>query len=295
MEQINVLEQQLREVFEMKDLRAAKKILGVEIIRDKKQGILYLTQQKCIRKVLEKFGMGSSKPVQTPLPAHFRLSSQQCPKTEEEMTEINMVPYSSVVGCLMYAMVLTRPDISYAVSVVSKYMANPGQEHWKVVIWVLRYLKGTSDYDADFAGDLDKKRSSTGYIFTLNGCTVNWKATLKNVVALSIIEAEYTAAAEAVKESIWLRGMVTELGFKQEQVLVHCDNHSAICLSKNQVHHERTKHIDIKLHFLRLEVSKGVVKLEKIHTDDNLVDFLTKAVPGAKFELCLNSAGICKI
>lgn len=118
---------------------------------------------------------------------------------------------------------------------------------------------------------------------------------MKNVVALSIIEAEYTAAAEAVKESIWLRGMVTELGFKQEQVLVHCDNHSAICLSKNQVHHERTKHIDIKLHFLRLEVSKGVVKLEKIHTDDNLADFLTKAVPGAKFEFCLKSAGNCKI
>lgn len=291
----------------MKDLRAAKKILGAEIIRDRKQGILYLTQQKCIMKVLEKFGMGSSKPVQTPLPAHFRLSSQQCPKTEEEMTEINMVPYSSVVGCLMYAMVLTRPDISYAVSVVSKYMANPRQEHWKAVIWVLRYLKGTSDYglvygirkqeevrvegfvDANFDGDLDKRRSLTGYLFTLNGYTINWKATLQNVVALSTIEAEYTAAAEAVKESIWLRGMVTELRFKQEQVLVHCDNHSAICLSKNQVHHERTKHIDIKLHFLRLEVSKGVVKLEKIHTDDNLADFLTKAVPGAKFEFCLNS------
>ncbi|KAH9743491.1 Integrase catalytic domain-containing protein [Citrus sinensis] len=204
-------------------------------------------------------------------------------------------------------------DISYVVSVVSRYMANPGQEHWKVVIWVLRYLKGTSDYgmvyrikkqeevgvegfvDADFTGDLDKRRSLTGYLFTLNGCTVNWKATLQNVVALSTTKAEYTVAAEAVKESIWLRGMVTELGFRQEQVLVHCDNHSAICLSKNQVHHERTKHIDIKLHFLILEVLKGVVKLEKIHTDDNLADFLTKAVPGAKFEFCLKSAGNCKI
>ena len=112
---------------------------------------------------------------------------------------------------------------------------------------------------------------------------------------MSTTEAEYTTAAEAFKEAIWLRGMVTDLGFEQRQVVVHCDSQSAICLSKNQVHHEKTKHIDIKLHFVRLEVSKGVVKLLKIHTDDNLADMLTKAVPAAKLELCMNSAGICRL
>lgn len=112
---------------------------------------------------------------------------------------------------------------------------------------------------------------------------------------MSTTEVEYTAAAEAIKKAIWLRGMVTDLGFEQKQVTVHCDSQSAICLSKNQIHHEKPEHIDIKLHFVRLEVSKGVVKLVKIHTNDNLADMLTKSLPSAKFEFCVNSARICRI
>ena len=226
---------------------------------------------------------------------------------------MSTTPYSSVVGCLMYAMVLTRSDISHAVNVVSRYMANPEKEHWRAVRWIFRYLSGTADYDliygtkrgtevnvegyvdADYAGDLDKRRSLTSYLFTLSNCTINWKASLQSIVALSTAEAEYTAVAEAFKEAIWLRGMVTKLGYEQKHVAIHCDSQSAICLSKNQVHHEKTKNIDSKLHFVRLEVSKGVVKLLKIHTDDNLVDMLTKAVPAAKLEFCMNSAGICRL
>ena len=142
----------------------------------------------------------------------------------------------------MYAMVLTKPDISYVVSLVSRFMTNPSYEHWRAVQWIIRYLKGTLevglvyggedksghtliDYvDADFAGDLDKRRSQTGYLFTLEGCTVSWKVTLQNVVALSTTEAEYTAAAEALKEAIWLKGMTTELGAKQESVTVYSDS-----------------------------------------------------------------------
>ncbi|KAH9650990.1 hypothetical protein KPL70_026576 [Citrus sinensis] len=313
MDHIDVLKKQLKNAFEIKDLGAAKKILGVELLRDSKKGILKLSQHCYIKKVLERFEMVNSKPVQTPLSAHFRLSCNQCPRTEDEKAEMSTTPYSSAVGCLMYAMVLTRPDISHAVSVVSRYMGNPGKEHWRAVKWILRYLSGTADYsliyglkggtevdvegyvDADYAGDLDKRRSLTGYLFTLSGCTINWKASLQSVAALSTTESEYTATAEAFKKAIWLKGMVTELGFEQRQVAVHCDSQSAICLSKNQVHHEKTKHIDIKLHFVRLEVSKGVVKLLKIHTDDNLADMLTKAVPAAKLEFCMNSAGIYRL
>ncbi|KAH9668177.1 hypothetical protein KPL70_021322 [Citrus sinensis] len=291
MDQIDKLKKQLKNAFEMKDLGAAKKILGVELLRDSKKGILKLSQHCYIKKILERFEMVDSKPVQTPLSAHFRLSCNQCPRTEDEKAEMSTTPYSSAVGCLMYAMVLTRPDISHAVSVVSRYMANPGKEHWRAVKWILRYLSGIADYgliysakggtevdvegyvDADYAGDLDKR----------------------SVVALSTTEAEYTAAAEAFKEAIWLRGIVTELGFEQRQVAFHCDSQSAICLSKNQVHHEKTKHIDVKLHFVRLEVSKGMVKLLKVHTDDNLVDMLTKAILAAKLEFCMNSAGICRL
>ncbi|KAH9686815.1 hypothetical protein KPL70_014523 [Citrus sinensis] len=135
-----------------------------------------------------RFGMHDSKFVQTPLANHFKLSTAQCPQTDAEQGKMARIPYSSAIGSLMYAMVLTRPDISHAVSI----------EGHKLVGYV----------DSDFAGDLDKRRSQTGFIFTLGGYTVNWKATLQNVVALSTIEAEYIEAAEAFKEAIWLKGMV---------------------------------------------------------------------------------------
>ena len=283
------------------------------MIRNRTTRTLFLSQEKYVNKVLEKFGMLNCKPVSTPMAAHFRLSSQQCPSTESEQTEMLKTPYASSVGCLMYAMVLTRPDLSYAVSLVSRFMSNPGKEHWRAVKWILRYLRGTTSYgllyggeranynlvegsvDSDYAGDLDNRRSLTGFLFTLNNCTISWKASLQSVVALSTTEAEYTAAAEAFKEAIWLRGMINELGYEQSSIAILCDSQSAISLSKNQVHHEKTKHIDIKLHFIRLEVSKGTVKLVKVHTSNNVADMLTKPIPKAKFELCLNLAGICRI
>ena len=175
----------------------------------------------------------------------------------------------------------------------------------------MRYLKGTIEFgllygglkqeghklvgyvDSDFSGDLDKRRSRTRFLFTLGGCTVNWKSTLHNVIALSTTEVKYTVAAKAFKEAIWLKGMVSELGANQETVEVYCDNQSEIHLSKNQTHHERTNHIDVKLHFVRLEVSRGTVKMLKVHTDQNPADMLTKVVPSANFNLCLSLAGFC--
>lgn len=126
-----------------------------------------------------------------------------------------------------------------------------------------------------------------------NGCLIDWKASLQHVVALSTTEAEYTAAAEAVKEALWLKGLMAELGSAQKTVEVFCDSSSAIYLSKNPAHHERTKHIDIKLHFIINKVSKGVVKMVKIHTDSNPADMLTKVVSTAKLKFCLNMAGLC--
>ncbi|KAH9716107.1 Integrase catalytic domain-containing protein [Citrus sinensis] len=178
-------------------------------------------------------GFEDQSKVQTPLPAHFRLSEQQCPIADADKSEMMKIPYASAVGCLMYAMVLTRPDIAHAVSVVSRYMSNLGKEHWKAIRWILRYLRGTSRHglihggqrrddslivgyvDADYTRDLDRRRSLIGYLFTFNNCTINWKSQLYSVVALSTTKAEYTAAAEAIKEAIWLKGMLKELGVNQ--------------------------------------------------------------------------------
>ena len=209
------LKAQLSKEFEMKDLGAAKKILGVEIIRDRKSGMLYLSQRGYIEKVLRRFNMHDAKPVSTPLAAHFRLSSALCPVSDDDIEYMSRIPYSSAVGSLMYAMVCSRPDLSHALSVVSRFMANPGKEHWKAVQWIFRYLRGTSSaclqfetsrdglvgyVNSDFAGDLDKRRSLTGYVFTISGCAVSWKASLQATVTCPLLKLNIWLFLKLVKK-----------------------------------------------------------------------------------------------
>ena len=305
--EIAKLKAQLSSEFEMKDLGEAKRIFGMEIHRDREKGRVHLTQQAYLQKVLQRFGVKEdTKAVCTPLAPHFKLSEKMCPKTDEEKKYMEQVPYASVVGSLMYAMVCTRPDLSQAVSMVSRYMHNPGKGHWQAAKWILRYVHGTVDMglvfqrdektvqpcigyvDSDYAGDLDKRRSMTGYVFTLAGGPVSWRSTLQATVALSTTEAEYMAVTEAFKEAIWLQGLLDDLGIVQEQIPVHCDSLSAIYLAKNQVHHARTKHIDVRYHFVREIIDEGDILLVKIDTKENPADMLTKVVPGIKFRHCLD-------
>ncbi|KAG8499626.1 hypothetical protein CXB51_006086 [Gossypium anomalum] len=301
--EIRKVKAQLSEEFEMKDLGPAKKILGMEILRDRKASKLYLSQKGYIEKLLCRFNMRSAKPVSTPLAAHFRLSSALSPQSDDEIEYMSHVPYSSAVGSLMYAMVYSLPDLSYAVSAVSRYMANPGKEHWKAVQWILRYLRGTTDVclqfgrtedgvigyvDADFAGDLDRRRSLTGYVFTIGGCAISWKATLQTTVALSTTEAEYMAITEACKEAIWLKGLFSELNEDLQISTVFYDSQSAIFLTKDQMFHERTKHIDVRYHFVRDIIARGDIVVSKISTHENPADMMTKSLPITKFKHCLD-------
>jgi hypothetical protein len=296
----------------MKDLGAAKKILGMEIYRDIEARKLWLSQKNYIRKVLEKFSMLDAKLVCTPLANHFRLFGSQCPKNEEEIENMSKVPYASTVGCLMYAMVCTRPDLAHAMTTISKYMANPGREHWNAVKWIFRYLKGTAEHgilfsrqpgtnsvvgyvDANYAGEVDDRRSITGYVFTLSGGSICWKSTLQSIVAMSTTEAEYMVVAEAAKEVLWLKGLVKELGLNQGGVKMHCDSQSVIYLAKNQVYHARTKHINVRFHKIRELIVTGDIVLEKVHTSENAVDMLTKPVTTAKFKHCLDLVNVSSL
>ena len=168
--------------------------------------------------------MQDSKPVNVLIPVGTKMSVEQCPKTQEEEEDMSRVPYASVVDSLMYAMVCTRPNIAHAVGVLSRFMSNPGKEHWTVVKRVFKYLRGTSDYglcyqgrpglesvleirgfvDADWVGDLDQRRSTSGYVFSLFGGAVSWMSKRQSVVVLSTTEAEYIASTHARKESVWL-------------------------------------------------------------------------------------------
>eukprot|EP00253_Pinus_taeda_P003687 PITA_03687 len=222
----------------------------MRITRDKKNRKLTLSQSEYIEKVLKRFDMQNEKPVSIPLACHFKLIKEECPKTQEEMAHMSKVPYASAVGCLMYAMVYTRPDIAHAVGVVSRYMNNLGKEHWMAVKWILR----------------DNRRSTTGYVFTIGGTTVIWVSKLQSIVALSTIEAEYVVAIEASKEMLWLQRFLDELGKKQELGMLYNDNQSAIHLAKNSAFHSKTKHIHLKYYFIQSLLQDGQLKLEKIHT-----------------------------
>ena len=148
------LKAQLSKEFEMKNMGEAKKILDMEIARDRQRGTLFLTHKQYFKKVLQRFGMSEkTKLVSTPLAPHFKLSASQCPKTEEVQEYMSKVPYSNAVGSLMYAKVCTRPDISQAVGTVSRYMHNPGKEHWQAVKWILRYIQKTLDVGLIFKKD----------------------------------------------------------------------------------------------------------------------------------------------
>ncbi|KAJ4701136.1 Retrovirus-related Pol polyprotein from transposon TNT 1-94 [Melia azedarach] len=273
----------------------------VEIYRDRSKKKLFLSQKGYIQKILSRFGMSTAKPIDTPSAANAHLSVAFAPKSVEEKEYMSRVPYTSAVGSLMYAMVCTRPDLAQSVSVVSRFMGEPGKEHWQAVKRIFRYLKGTFDVgliyrgdtqclvtgfsDSDYAGDVDSRRSMTGYVFTLGSSVVSWKATLQPTVTLSTTEAEYMALTEAAKEGIWLKGLVSDLGLYHDQAIVYCDSLSAICLAKDQVHHERTKHIDVRYHFLR---SEKRIKVNKVGTADNPADMFTKPVPHSKFQHCLD-------
>ena len=308
MREIKKLKEQLSSAFEMKDLGAAKRILGMEITRDRSNRKLFLSQKSFAEKVIRRFGMEKAKVVSTPLAVHFKLSASLSPKSDDERKYMEKVPYSSAVGSLMYLMVCTRPDIAQAVSVVSRYLSCPGKGHWEAVKWIFRYLKGTINarlefgkgngpltgyVDSDFGGDLDKRRSLTGYIFTLGDCAISWKSQLQPTVALSSTEAEYMAITEAIKEAIWLKAFVGEMSSFNGPIVVFCDNQSAVHLTKDRMHHERTKHIDIRYHFVRDVISEGKVLVKKIGTESNPADMLTKPLPIAKFKFCTSSVSVC--
>ena len=311
-QQISRLKGILKGEFEMKDLGAARRILGIDIVRNRMKNSLVLSQESYLKKIIQKFKMGDSKEVNVPLAGHFVFSTDQSPKTDEERKKMENVPYAEAIGSVMYTMISTRPDIAYAVSVLSRYMSEPGEEHWKGIKWLLRYLKGTSNLglgfnklgstielegyvDADYASNRDTRKSITSYCFLLNGCCISWKVQLQHVVALSTTEAEFMATTEAFKEAVWIKGILSEIQMLSRRVTVFSDSQSAIHLSKNPVYHERSKHIDIRLFWIRNKIEEGEVNLEKIPSEDNPADAGTKVLTVSKFQHCLDSLNMRKV
>jgi hypothetical protein len=310
---IESTKQWLSATFDMKDMGEASYILGVKISRNRSKRFLGLSQETYIQKVLERFNMSTCKPVTTPVERNTSLSVRMCPKTTAEKEKMARVPYSNAVGSLMYAMMCTRPDICFAVSLVSRFQSDPGEQHWQAVKRILRYLKGTTDYmlcfqgkdlnligycDADWGGDVDQRKSTSGYAFLLCNGAVTWSSKKQSCIALSTMEAEYIASSAAVQEAVWLKRFLGHLGIKsflEKPITIHCDSMAAIAYSKDPKDHPKSKHIEMRYHYVRDMIAKKEVILEYIPTTRMLADPLTKAISRDLFQAHVKMLGVRRI
>ncbi|KAK8634151.1 hypothetical protein V6N13_014980 [Hibiscus sabdariffa] len=275
----------LSSCFSMKDLGEAAYILGVKIYRDRSRRILGLSQSTYIDKVLKRFNMEASKKGFLPMTHGISLSKEMCPSTSQERERMSQIPYASAIGSIMYAMICTRPDLSYALSMTSRYQANPGEGHWVAVKNILKYLRRTKDVFLVYGGE--EQLSIKG--------AVSWKSSKQDTVADSTTEAEYIAASEAAKEAVWIKKFITELGVVpsiSDALKLYCDNNGAIAQAKEPRSHQRSKHILRRFLLIREIVDRGDVEICKVHTDDNIADPLTKPLSQQKHDRHTESLGI---
>ena len=296
--------------FEMKDMGEAAYILGVKISRNRSKNLLSLSHESYIKKILERFQMHACKPIDTPITKTEALSHRLCPETPLEKEQMKKVPYANAVGSLMYAMLCTRPDTCFVVGMVSRYQSNPRLAHWKAVKRIFRYLKGTVDYslcyqgndlqlrgytDADWGGDLDERKSTSGFIFLLNNGAISWSSKKQSCIALSTMEAEFVAFSSAVQKAVWFKRFLDHLGISNEAsgpVLVNCDSEAAIAYTKDPKFHCKTKHIDTKYNFVKDIVAREEVNMKYISTQEMVADPLTKPVPRDVFVRHVKTQGL---
>eukprot|EP00253_Pinus_taeda_P011698 PITA_11698 len=275
------------------------KIAGQE---QKTENHIFLSQSKYAKNLVDRFRMQDCKPATTPMEPGLKLSAQSSsPPVDETL-------FRQLVGSLIY-LTATRPDISFAVSYISRFMSVPKTDHWIAAKRVLRYVRGTSDYgllytrtfdpilsgytDSDWAGSVDDRKSTAGYVFSLGSGAVAWTSKKQQAVALSSTEAEYRGAVKASCEAVWLRRMLTDMHASQTNpTSLFCDNQGVLKLAKNPVFHERTKHVETHCHYIRQLVEDGSVQLRYVPTTEQHIDIFTKPLGPAKFEQFRGSIGV---
>jgi hypothetical protein len=252
-------------------------------------------------------GMGECNPAATPIEPWLKLSMKGSDKA------VDSTLYRSIVGGLRY-LVHTLPDICFAVNYLSKFMEAPTGEHWSAVKHLLRYVAGTKTLgcvyarqegeearlvgysDADWAGDVDDRKSTSGMLFFYGKCPISWQATKQKIVVLSTCEAEYVAATGAACQGIWLKRLLGELlGHGDGITELRVDNKSAIALAKNPVFHDRSKHIQIRYHFIRQCVENGDIDIQFIRTEAQLSDIMTKSLGRVRLQELRQHIGMVKV
>jgi hypothetical protein len=315
------MKQELIKRFDTKDMGESKWILGMAIKRDREARTITLDQEVYISKLLERFGMVSCRPASTPGDPIQRAAKGRQDRGGESLDKpADHQRYMEMVGSLLYAAISTRPDVAHAVHVLTKHMKEPLRRHEVAAERVLRYLAGTQQLglkfgrrgltadstamqvevsayaDADWANDVLDRKSVTGWAARVNGDVVSWASRKQNRVAQSTCEAELYAAAAAAQEMLWLRGLMQELGLEvTPQSRLYGDNQAALTVAEQGVRSERTKHVEVKYHFITEHIEAGNIKMQWIPTTEQVADTLTKALPRPifeKFRSCLMNEAV---
>jgi len=288
---VAAVKRSVSEKFEVRDMGKDNDFIGMKIMRDRESKTLTLSNSGHTVTLLEAFGMDTNTPNKASIASGVKLA-----KTGEDLLPVGNQD-AELVGSLLYLATTTRPDIAFAVGVLSHFMSCPKQDHMRAAKMVLRYLRGTTRLgvvyggsktlqgfvDADWAGDVDGRRSTTGFVFTLNGGPIAWASKRQSTVATSTAEAEYVAAAMATKEALWLRKLLSALGVDGGAVPMGEDNQACLALVNNPDSTGRTKHVDVAYHMVRDYVAREKVTFYFLSSVDMPADGLTKPLPAPVF------------
>ena len=292
-EEIKRRKGEIGKVWEIKDVGETEYFLGMRVQQDLDSGTIRLTQRPYWEHVLNRFGLDNITPRNVPLPVGIVLSSNMSPETDSEKWEMRDKPYRSLLGSIMWGQLATRPDLSFPVSLLACFQANPGIEHWNALLHVVGYIKNTLDYgltysrdfdisptafvDADYGGCRDTWRSTSGYVFMMAGGPVTWSSKRQATVALSTVEAEYVAMSRCAQQMSWMHSWLNEVEINYSRPgIIRGDSRGAIALTKNTKDHGKVKHIDIRHHYIRDLLQSGVINIERVSSVDNLADLFTK-------------------
>ena len=287
LEQVEETKKFLSNNFEMKDMGGADVILGIKIIRD--GSTIALSQSHYIEKVLKRFNLIDCIPVSTPMDPQRKL-------VPNDGRKIDQLQYAKVIGCLMYIMTCTRPDIAYAIGKLSRYTSNPSNLHWQTVNRVLRYLKKTINYglcysgypsiiegysDASWITSLEDHASTSGWIFILGGGAISWGSKKQTCITDSTMAAEFIALAAASKEVEWLRNLLYDVPIWPKPISpisIRCDSEATLAKAYSQVYNGKSRHIGLRHSFVRQLISDGVITVTFVRSSENLADPLTKSL-----------------
>jgi hypothetical protein len=297
---------ELKANFKMKDMGELHWLLNIEVKRDRYARTISFAQGAYIDLIIKRFNLQDAAPILLPMDPNTTLTKDQSPNASQEFEHMKNVPYREAIGSLMWAAMGTRPDIAFAVSLLSQFMENPGHVHWEAVKRVLKYLKGTRNYkltfgdgekglrgftDADW-GQQPDRHSISGHCFLLDGGAFSWSSNKQRLVTLSSAESEFVAITNAVKEACWIRSFLGEIFRPLAQpITLYCDNQAAIIISNNNKFQGRTKHIDIRYKFIYEIIENEMIQLQYCSTENMVADIFTKALPRSKLLYFLSLLG----